>query len=169
MREKRSPSQIEDKGGWGWAEYDRYRRNRTYERSTWRRRKTAGPGGAEKFDHVRRGSNTENVFHERQRLAFRVLLPLQRAGYTRSRPFHATFTILFYFERYISLDFIARPAPYPLHNGCARNIHRALRFGNFFHIYDRGVHSHLSCVDTVPFLAACIFMSFPNKYGFCLQ
>lgn len=103
MREKRSPSQTEDKGGR--AEYDRYRRNRTYERSTWRREKKGC------FDHVRRGSNTENVFHERQRLAFRVLLPLQRAGYTPSRPFHATFTILFYFERYISLDFIARPVP----------------------------------------------------------
>lgn len=29
--------------------------------------------------------------------------------YITARPFHATFTILFYFQRYISLDFIARP------------------------------------------------------------
>lgn len=36
-----------------------------------------------------------------------VLLPLH--SHITDKPFHATFTILFYFERYIFLDFIAVP------------------------------------------------------------
>lgn len=47
-----------------------------------------------------------NVFHgERQRH------PLLRRYMAAGPPFHATFTVLFYFEGYIFLDFIARLAP----------------------------------------------------------
>jgi len=87
-----------------------------------------GTRGAERkrtFDYVpgetrRNGGetlerNTENVFREGRwegrdvaapSRCCQVLLPLQRR-YITDKPFHATFTILFYFERYIFLDFIA--------------------------------------------------------------
>lgn len=93
-------------------------------RGTWGRNGVEGRGmGAEgKFDHVRgpkgrpkgrskgrpAGSNTENVFQERQRL--RTAAVAESHGYMAAKPFHATFTILFYFERYIFLDFTARLA-----------------------------------------------------------
>lgn len=54
------------------------------------------------------------VFRERQRdSGFSVTAAVaSRRGYMAARPFHATFTILFYFERYIFSDFIARLARY---------------------------------------------------------
>lgn len=68
-------------------------------------------GADVKFDHVRRTERTMgNVFHgERQ-----THPPLIAPVYGGRPPFHATFTVLFYFEGYIYiyfLDFIARLAP----------------------------------------------------------
>jgi len=62
--------------------------------------------------------NTENVFREGRKERGRQTWSLHSAAallpgtaavarYITDKPFHATFTILFYFERYIFLDFIA--------------------------------------------------------------
>lgn len=60
-------------------------------------------GADVKFDHVRRTERTMgNVFHgERQRPIHRLIAPV----YGGRPPFHATFTVLFYFEGYIYIFF----------------------------------------------------------------
>lgn len=69
-----------------------------------------GKGADVKFDHVRRTERTMGKCISRGKTETPIH-PLLRRYTAAGPPFHATFTVLFYFEGYIFLDFIARLAP----------------------------------------------------------